>query len=72
MRICVRQGYHRKPAHPEASLIMEEERRRLFWCCYVQERFAACHLGRPVAIAEREITVEVSPLINAPPSSHCI
>ncbi|KAM0454691.1 hypothetical protein ACHAO4_004501 [Trichoderma viride] len=56
MRICVQLGYHKAPSRP-LDPITEQRHRRLFWCCYVQERFAACGLGRPLAITDSDITV---------------
>ncbi|PTB46364.1 hypothetical protein M441DRAFT_127798 [Trichoderma asperellum CBS 433.97] len=56
MRICVQLGYHKARSKP-LDPVTEQRRRRLFWCCYVQERFAACGLGRPIAIADSDITV---------------
>lgn len=61
MRICVQLGYHKARSKP-LDPVTEQRRRRLFWCCYVQERFAACGLGRPIAIADSDITVAVSAL----------
>ncbi|PNP58035.1 hypothetical protein THARTR1_02193 [Trichoderma harzianum] len=58
MRTCIQLGYHRAPSKP-LDAVAEQRRRRLFWCCYVQERFAACGLGRPIAIADHDITVEM-------------
>ncbi|KAM6487917.1 fungal-specific transcription factor domain-containing protein [Trichoderma sp. SZMC 28011] len=58
MRTCIQLGYHRAPSKP-LDAVTEQRRRRLFWCCYVQERFAACGLGRPIAIADHDITVEM-------------
>lgn len=58
MRICIQLGYHKAPSKP-LDAVTEQWRRRLFWCCYVQERFAACGLGRPIAIADADITVDV-------------
>jgi hypothetical protein len=61
MRICVQLGYHKAPSRP-LDPVTEQRRRRLFWCCYVQERFASCGLGRPIAITDSDITVAVSVL----------
>ncbi|KAH8809453.1 fungal-specific transcription factor domain-containing protein [Xylogone sp. PMI_703] len=58
MRICVQCGYHRAPVAPQEP-VTEQMQRRLFWCSYVQERFSSCNLGRPVAIADTDITVEL-------------
>ncbi|KAL7786678.1 fungal-specific transcription factor domain-containing protein [Trichoderma ceciliae] len=58
MRICIQLGYHKAPSKP-LDPVTEQRRRRLFWCCYVQERFAACGLGRPIAIADSDITVDM-------------
>ncbi|RSL70874.1 hypothetical protein CEP53_001777 [Fusarium sp. AF-6] len=58
MRICIQFGYHKKPVRSLDS-VTEQIQRRLFWCCYVQERFSACNLGRPIMISDSEITVQV-------------
>ncbi|RTE82804.1 hypothetical protein BHE90_002746 [Fusarium euwallaceae] len=58
MRICIQLGYHKKPVQ-QLDYVTEQIQRRLFWCCYVQERFSACNLGRPIMISDSEITVGV-------------
>ncbi|KAI8665095.1 Zn(2)-C6 fungal-type domain-containing protein [Fusarium sp. Ph1] len=58
MRICIQLGYHKKPVQP-LDPVTEQVQRRLFWCCYVQERFSACNLGRPIMISDSEITVQM-------------
>lgn len=58
MRICIQLGYYKKPVQP-LDPVIEQIQRRLFWCCYVQERFSACNLGRPIVISDSEITVQV-------------
>ncbi|KAJ3460669.1 hypothetical protein MRS44_011536 [Fusarium solani] len=58
MRICIQLGYHKKPVQP-LNPVIEQIQRRLFWCCYVQERFSACNLGRPIVISDSEITVQM-------------
>ena len=37
----------------------DEVRRRVFWCCYSLDRSVGLVLGRPFAIADRDISVEV-------------
>ncbi|KAK5987468.1 Pyrimidine pathway regulatory 1-like protein [Cladobotryum mycophilum] len=63
MRICLQLGYHKASTRP-LDPIAEQMRRRLFWCCYVQERYAARGLGRPMVIAESDITIEFPDHIN--------
>lgn len=58
MRICIQLGYHKKPVQA-LDPVTEQVQRRLFWCCYVQERFSACNLGRPIIISDSEITAQV-------------
>lgn len=65
MRICIQLGYHKKPVQ-SLDPVTEQVQRRLFWCCYVQERFAACNLGRPIMVSDSEITVEVCGHITVP------
>ena len=61
-RFCVRQcvalELHRPPA---TSLLPLEEQlqRNIFWDCYIHDRYSSGILGRPYAIAEADVTVEL-------------
>jgi hypothetical protein len=61
-RFCIRQcillGLHRPPATPPTP-IEEQTMRNVFWDCYVHDRYSSGILGRPYAIAEHDISVEL-------------
>ncbi|KIW11215.1 hypothetical protein PV08_10515 [Exophiala spinifera] len=61
-RFCIRQcialELHRPPAHV-LSPFEEQLRRNVFWDCYIHDRYSSGILGRPYAIAEDDITVEL-------------
>ena len=59
MRQCIEQGLHRPPP-THLPLLEREMRRRLFWTCYCLDRQVSIILGRPFAISDRDIDVEVS------------
>lgn len=42
------------------NAIDDQLRRRVFWTCYICDRHSSSMLGRPLAIEEDEIDVEVS------------
>ncbi|OLN91617.1 Positive regulator of purine utilization 4 [Colletotrichum chlorophyti] len=58
--LCIELGLHRKqtatPSHSPRDL---EIRRRVFWSCYCLDRMTSVVLGRPFAIADRDIKVEL-------------
>ncbi|KAL3464486.1 fungal-specific transcription factor domain-containing protein [Aspergillus heterothallicus] len=56
MRLCIEQGLH-KPPVTRKSLLHEQLQRRVFWECYVIDRYSSITLDRPLAIADREIRV---------------
>ena len=58
VRICMSLGLHRKPAIPQMSLAYEIKK-RVFWSCYCLDRQVSILLGRPFAIADRDIDAEV-------------
>lgn len=59
--ICVEMGLHRKRSRIETDKQARDEelRRRIFWACYCLDRSVSIVLGRPFAIADRDINVEV-------------
>ncbi|KOS20598.1 putative transcriptional regulatory protein [Escovopsis weberi] len=63
MRTCLQLGYHKASTRP-IDPVAEQMRRRLFWCCYVQERYAARGLGRPMVVAESDITIPFPDHVN--------
>ncbi|KAL3484913.1 fungal-specific transcription factor domain-containing protein [Aspergillus germanicus] len=56
MRLCVEQGLHQPPT-TRKSLLDEQLQRRVFWECYVIDRYSSITLDRPLAIADRDIRV---------------
>ncbi|KAJ0414250.1 fungal-specific transcription factor domain-containing protein [Aspergillus carlsbadensis] len=56
MRLCVEQGLHQPPT-ARKSLLDEQLQRRVFWECYVIDRYSSITLDRPLAIADRDIRV---------------
>jgi hypothetical protein len=59
--VCIEMGLHRRkgsagsPTHTRDA----EIRRRAFWSCYCLDRVTSIVLGRPFAVADRDINVEV-------------
>ena len=58
MRQCVELGYH-APPQGIVSAIEEQKQRRIFWECYILDRYSSGILGRPFAIADEDISVEL-------------
>lgn len=59
--ICMEMGLHRKKDVSNQTHARDAEiRRRAFWSCYCLDRVTSIVLGRPFAIADRDINVEVS------------
>ncbi|KAJ8111167.1 hypothetical protein OPT61_g6173 [Boeremia exigua] len=56
MRQCIELRLHERPPLPLDPL-KEQHLRRIFWECYVLDRYSSGILGRPFAIAEADITV---------------
>lgn len=60
MRICVELQLHcRPPSSATYSPNEEQRRRKVFWECYSLDRFASSTLGRPFAINDSMISVEL-------------
>lgn len=60
MRQCIEQGLHVRPEQQRSrDLLMEQHRRRIFWECYVLDRYSSGVLGRPYAISDNDITVDL-------------
>ncbi|KAL1835136.1 hypothetical protein VTK73DRAFT_6181 [Phialemonium thermophilum] len=57
MRHCLDCGLHRKSAN--ASPLVDQRRKRIFWTAYMLERSVARTVGRPYAVADRDIDVDV-------------
>ncbi|KAK8027479.1 hypothetical protein PG991_004535 [Apiospora marii] len=58
MRQCVEQNLHARP-RPGNDLLKEQHQRRIFWECYISDRYSSGVLGRPFAIPENDISVEL-------------
>lgn len=58
LRISIELGMHRKSLSTVPTL-SEEIRKRIFWSCYCLDRQVSIILGRPFAISDRDIDVEV-------------
>jgi hypothetical protein len=56
-------GLHRRSNHRERSIESELEK-RLFWSCYYLDREVSIALGRPPAISDSDIDVELPLDIN--------
>lgn len=63
MRQCVELGYHAQPAKFLLPFD-EQKRRRVFWECYILDRYSSSMLGRPFAIADEEITTDLPIVAN--------
>lgn len=58
MRQCVELGYH-APPRTAVLAIEEQKQRRIFWECYILDRYSSGILGRPFAIADEDISVDL-------------
>ncbi|KAK5747167.1 hypothetical protein LTR17_000302 [Elasticomyces elasticus] len=65
IRLCIELELHLSPLIA-LDPIHEQHRRRVFWECYVQDRYSSTTLGRPFAIADEDIEV----LLPAPLFDH--
>jgi hypothetical protein len=63
MRQCVELGYHTPPKTVQEPL-HEQKQRRIFWECYILDRYSSGILGRPFAIADDDISVELPVLAD--------
>ncbi|KAL5356276.1 Zn(II)2Cys6 transcription factor [Aspergillus floccosus] len=59
-RMCIEQGLHRYRTSANMSgkhLLDEQLRRRVFWQCYMMDRYTSVMLDRPPAISDRDIEI---------------
>jgi hypothetical protein len=63
LRQCIELGYHAPPQSP-VTAIEEQKQRRIFWECYILDRYSSGILGRPFAIADEDISVDLPILAN--------
>jgi hypothetical protein len=59
MRQCIEWRLHigNLDNRDSLDLLTEQHRRRIFWACYIVDRYSSGILGRPFAIRESDITV---------------
>lgn len=55
VRMCIEQGLHQPPRR-QLPLLEEQLQRRVFWECYMINRYSSSTLDRPFAIADQDIT----------------
>ncbi|EXJ82048.1 hypothetical protein A1O1_08117 [Capronia coronata CBS 617.96] len=58
MKICIELGLHRQRRSARIS-VKSETNKRIFWTCYWHERESAMAMGRPPAISDHDIDVEL-------------
>ncbi|KAF4954357.1 hypothetical protein FSARC_12154 [Fusarium sarcochroum] len=58
MRVCVKYGFHSRETAVDDAL-SEQLRRRIFWSAYISDRYSSQNLGRPTALAEEDVTVDI-------------
>lgn len=63
IRLCVDMELHLNPFSP-IDPVQEQRRRRLFWECYVLDRYSSTTLGRPFAISDSDIKVSLPSLLS--------
>lgn len=54
VRMCIEQGLHQPPGR-QLPLLEEQLQRRVFWECYMIDRYSSSTLDRPFAIADQDI-----------------
>ncbi|KFA55431.1 hypothetical protein S40293_08905 [Stachybotrys chartarum IBT 40293] len=60
IRQCIEMGMHRKIQDRMSMRLLEYGiRKRVFWCCYCLDRQVSIILGRPFAICDRDIDVDL-------------
>lgn len=58
MRMCIEQSLHRLPLSKSyVGLLHEQLQRRVFWECYMIDRYSSITLDRPVAIPDTAIQI---------------
>lgn len=63
MRQCVELDYHAESARL-LTAFDEQKRRRIFWECYILDRYSSSMLGRPFAIADGDISAGIPAVAN--------
>lgn len=62
IRTALGLGLHRKSK--SLSLVEREQRRRLWWTCYIMDSIWAAKLGQPIHVQFDDITVEIDEITN--------
>jgi hypothetical protein len=57
MRTCIENSFHK--SNRTLPQLDEQVRRRVFWACYINDRHSSSVLGRPVALQDEDIEIEV-------------
>lgn len=58
VRMCIEQGLHkRQEVIRMGGLLQEQMRRRVFWICYMMDRYSSITLNRPFAIRDSDIEI---------------
>lgn len=58
MHICVRYSFHSWRAADE-NVLREQLRRKIFWSVYISDRHCSQNFGRPAALSEEDITIDL-------------
>ncbi|KAM0754013.1 hypothetical protein T439DRAFT_322893 [Meredithblackwellia eburnea MCA 4105] len=68
MRMCLDRNLHRLPQLPSDHIHYGdvEMHSRVFWCCFALDRTITVALGRPVAVADGEITTPLPAEVDDP------
>ncbi|RJE19800.1 transcriptional activator protein acu-15 [Aspergillus sclerotialis] len=56
--VCQQLGLHRSQKNASSNVLVVETRKKVFWCQYVLDRFAAAVTGLPVLLREEDISIE--------------
>ena len=59
MRLCIGLGFHRRASLNNSTFLVAEMRKRIFWACYCMDRQLSITLGRPFAISDHDIDIDV-------------
>lgn len=58
MRLCIEQGLHKPPLGTSNHSLLEEQlQRRVFWECYMIDRYSSITLNRPCALADKYVQI---------------
>lgn len=63
-RMAIGMGLHTSSTYENVPVDVSEYRKRIFWSLYMMDRVVSMALGRPFAMRDNDIDVEVSSLIS--------